>query len=151
MKPIKLTATALFLTTFIPAIILEVLIHAPLLNCCVDYIKIIVIGLLLIGLTLNVLAYRQFQKHQTSHHPFSSPKVLLSRGIYAYTRNPIYLALCIVYSGIVLIVNSVWLLSGLLSLIVALKILVIKEEEIVLHQTFDKEFEQYCTKTRRWI
>jgi protein-S-isoprenylcysteine O-methyltransferase Ste14 len=151
MKPIKLTATALFLTTFIPAIILEILIHAPLLNCYVDYAKIIGIGLLFIGLTLNVLAYRQFQKHQTSHHPFSSPKVLLNKGIYAYTRNPIYLALCIVYAGIVLIVNSVWLLSGLFSLIIALKILVIKEEEMVLHQTFGKEFEQYCKKTRRWI
>lgn len=151
MKPIKLTATALFLSTFIPAIILEVFIHAPLLNCDTDYAKIIGIGLLLIGLALNVLAYRQFQKHQTSHHPFSSPKVLLERGIYTYTRNPIYLALCIVYAGIVLIVNSVWLLSGLFGLIVVLNFLVIKKEEMVLHQTFGKEFERYCTKTRRWI
>jgi protein-S-isoprenylcysteine O-methyltransferase Ste14 len=151
MKPIKFTPTALFLTTFIPAFILEIAVNAPLLNGYIDYAKPIAIALLLSGLTLNVLAYRQFLKHNTSHIPFSSPKVLLNKGIYAYTRNPIYLALCIVYAGVALIMNSIWLFCGLFILIIALDLLVIKEEEIVLHQVFNKEFEQYCKQTRRWI
>ena len=92
-----------------------------------------------------------FLKAKTPLDPREKAVVLLTGGLFCYSRNPIYLALagglfafaCILNDGVAVVavfvfaflVNEIW----------------IKEEEKSLEKLFKKEYLDYKQKTRRWI
>ena len=109
------------------------------------------IVLLLISLILNVLAYRAFRNALTPHAPFMKPKVLIKNGIFAVSRNPIYLALVLSEFGLAFVFDSIWLLVTALLLWVVLDRLIVRDEEKMLHSTFNQEYISYKKMTRRWL
>jgi protein-S-isoprenylcysteine O-methyltransferase Ste14 len=66
------------------------------------------IGLLLViaSLLLALLALSHFLRAKTHVEPWQPTTVILQSGIFAYSRNPIYLAFCIATLGSGLIINS---------------------------------------------
>ena len=76
---------------------------------------------------------------------------LVKDGVYAYTRNPMYVGLVIVLIG-----WALWLGSFLSLIIVplfmyAITKLQIKPEEQVLTELFGIEYIEYMKKVRRWL
>ena len=74
---------------------------------------------------------------------------LVTTGIYGYIRNPMYSALLIVYSALVIDNFSTMRLFGLIFLAIVL-IMKIRYEEELLDKHF-KEYLEYKKKTRRLI
>lgn len=107
--------------------------------------------LLVISLILNTLAYREFKKSRTPHAPFAIPTVLIDRGIFSFSRNPVYLALVISHGGLGFVFDTVWLLIAALILLALLHCFIIPEEEKVLARTFKERYEHYKQHTRRWF
>lgn len=89
----KLSPSALFGITFILGLVFSWL-HTWRMTDYMDKELILTIGviLLLISLLLNTIAYRGFKKYLTPHAPFLTPTVLLQSGVFAFSRNPVYLA-----------------------------------------------------------
>ncbi len=76
---------------------------------------------------------------------------LVTDGPYRYSRNPGYLAMAIIYTGVSSLANS---LPSILLLPVALGVIqrgVIEREERYLERLFGEEYLAYRARVRRWI
>jgi protein-S-isoprenylcysteine O-methyltransferase Ste14 len=78
------------------------------------------------------------------------PPTLVTGGVFAYSRNPIYLGNCLQYLGLSILYGSPWHLFLLVPLVGYLR-RVIDREEAALEATFSREFEEYREEVRRWL
>ncbi|WP_245692601.1 isoprenylcysteine carboxylmethyltransferase family protein [Sporomusa acidovorans] len=106
---------------------------------------------IVIGLGISIIGSNLFQKLKISVMTFDEPSVLVTNGLYQYSRNPMYL-------GFVLFILGSWLFMGSLSaLLIALLFIVamdlgyIRWEEKMLDRKFGKAYLDYKRKVRRWI
>lgn len=100
-----------------------------------------------------IVAIRQFLKARTTINPLFPGRaaVLVSGGIYAYSRNPMYLAMLML-----LLAWGLWLGNAFNTLVAALFVAYMNRfqigpEEEVLSRTFGRQFQKYCTEVRRWF
>lgn len=113
----------------------------------------VVSGWLLTGLSLALLAVAliTFLRHRTGIYPNQPATGIVRSGLYRFSRNPMYVALAILYVGIVLLTNLLWPLLLLPLVLVVLQRAVIAREERYLKEAFGESYEQYCHQVRRWI
>jgi len=113
----------------------------------------VLIGLLMISFSIFLIIYSfiELKNHETTYIPDGEPEQLVTSGPFTYSRNPIYL-------GMLGILLSVGLFSQSLSsfLIPVLFIFIIentwiKHEEDKLKSLFEKEWNEYVLKTRKWL
>jgi protein-S-isoprenylcysteine O-methyltransferase Ste14 len=81
----------------------------------------------------------------------SSSKVLLTKGPYARSRNPMYAGWTLGYAGIAFLSNAFWLIV-LLPLVVAYTHLVdVQREEEFLEREFGDEYRRYRRRVPRYL
>ncbi len=102
--------------------------------------KSILIGAALVipGLVIRGLASGQLQKNEQ----------LATGGLYAYTRNPLYLGSLILAIGFALASRSWWIVAGIFLLFFAIYLPVIRAEEVFLRERFP-QFEDYSRQVPR--
>lgn len=111
-----------------------------------------------LGLALTVsalaVAFSALRALREAHTPFDVREpttAVVTTGIYAYTRNPLYLAMMMLYLGIGSLRNSRWHWLLALPTAVALQVAVIAREEAYLERKFGAEYLDYKARVRRWI
>lgn len=82
------------------------------------------------------------------HHKVTA---LVTRGPFAFTRNPLYMALNLVYAGIACALLMLWPLLLMPLVLVALQLLVIDREERFLERRFPDSYPAYRARVRRWL
>jgi protein-S-isoprenylcysteine O-methyltransferase Ste14 len=82
--------------------------------------------------------------------PLDPPKVLVVRGLYKYTRNPMYLAVVIILLSESLLFQSLSLLLYTVVVWCGFHLLVTFYEEPTLRSQFGKFYEDYCEVVPRW-
>lgn len=87
----------------------------------------------------------------TSADPRKSSMALATGGPFRISRNPIYLAMTMLYVGACLLLNSFWPLAFLIPLVFLMHYGVITREEKYLEEKFGKPYLEYKSKTRRWF
>lgn len=109
------------------------------------------VPLLLAGICVTSTAVRVFAKVGTPVVPFRRSTVLVTDGLYRYTRNPMYL-------GLVAIALGVWLLLGSLSPLAPVVVFIgiiefhfIRAEERFLAAIFGTAYTSYKQRVRRWL
>ena len=110
-------------------------------------------AVLLAGLAVAVAGWAVviMLRSKTNVDPYQPTTALVTGGPFAFTRNPIYLAMTIGF-----ISASLWTgwLASLCVLPLALAILhagVIRREERYLEAKFGEDYRAYCRRVRRWI
>ena len=113
--------------------------------------KIAGVVLVLAGLTLAVMAVRQFSVAHTTLDPHGSVKTIVTSGVYRFSRNPIYLGFVCALIGLPLALGTYWgaALSPLLAM--GLNALVIRHEEAYLEKKFGDGYAGYRSRVRRWL
>ncbi len=113
----------------------------------------LVIGIVLIALAGAIVtaALREFRQAGTNVDPRKPTTVIVTSGIYRFSRNPIYLSLTILYLGVALLVNSLWILLLLAPVLLLVNFGVVHREENYLKSKFGDEYKRYQSSTRRWI
>ena len=76
---------------------------------------------------------------------------LVTSGPYAFSRNPMYMGLVLVYSGLVCLFAVTWAAPILLLLILYTQVGVIAPEERYLDRTFGDTYRVYRKRVRRWL
>ncbi len=114
---------------------------------------IVLIGLIVFaaGIALAATGIDTFRRHDTAIYPNQSARTLVTGGVYAYTRNPMYLGLTMAYVGAIAATGLAWpllLLPLVLGIIVTQ---VIRREEAHLHERFPEEYAMYSARVRRWL
>ena len=107
--------------------------------------------LLLLGILLNVMSARLFEKRGTAIKPFERSKALVVEGPYRFTRNPMYLGMLIILLGLGMLLGStipLLVIPVFLMLITTRFVLV---EEHMLAERFGKAYKEYSARVRRWL
>jgi protein-S-isoprenylcysteine O-methyltransferase Ste14 len=106
---------------------------------------------LAIGLILNILADREFKKHQTTVKPFEESTTLITTGVYRISRNPMYLGFVLILSGVALFLGSLIPVAVVLFFPGLMEVVFIRSEEAMLEQQFGETWLAYKQQVRRWI
>lgn len=107
--------------------------------------------LLLAGVLNTAIAARLFKKHETPIRPFEKPQLLVAEGLFAFSRNPMYLGMAIFLIGFALILGTVspWLVVPVFVWIIQTRF--IRVEEAGLEALYGDEYRRYKRRVRRWI
>jgi protein-S-isoprenylcysteine O-methyltransferase Ste14 len=110
-------------------------------------------GALLIGGAgaTGLFALRKMREVGTNVNPTQPTTALVISGPYRFTRNPIYLALTLLYAGLGLLFNTVWTLLLLPVVLLLMNRGVIEREEAYLEQKFGAQYRIYKESVRRWL
>ena len=100
---------------------------------------------------IALTALIQFIRTKNPLTPFKKTKSLQTTGVYSFTRNPMYLGLLSLYTGLSLMFVNWWSIIFIPLLIIFINLLVIKKEETKLERTFGQTYLDYKEKVRRWI
>ena len=107
--------------------------------------------LILIGLAAFGAGIRNFTCADTPVPGTRPTRVLVTRGVHGWSRNPIYLGMFLVYGGIGLAVRSPWILILLLPLALTMRYGVVAREEAYLERRFGMAYRDYKARVRRWL
>ena len=83
--------------------------------------------------------------------PIDAPKKLVVRGLYRYTRNPIYVGVLAVLLGWAAMFRGTTLLIYAFGVALCFHLFVVLYEEHHLGQQFGAEYHDYCEKVGRWL
>ena len=109
------------------------------------------ITLILLGIGMVLWAGREFRKAGETPNPKSSTATLITSGPFHYTRNPLYVALALIHTGIGIAANSIWILIMLIPALLLMLYGVILREEIYLETKFGEKYLTYKESVRRWL
>ena len=76
---------------------------------------------------------------------------LQTNGIYSMTRNPMYLGLVVLYTGLAFLVGNWWTILLIPLLLLIVQGYIIRREEKYLSRTFGNAYMEYKKRVRRWI
>jgi len=76
---------------------------------------------------------------------------LQTGGIYTITRNPMYLGLLFLYTGIAFFAGNLWTFILIPVVVIIITTYVIGREEKYLLDAFGQDYTSYKIKVRRWI
>jgi len=107
--------------------------------------------LIIIGIGIVVLARREFAQYGQPTDPGHPTSKIVKTGLFAISRNPLYLGSVIVLLGFVLTLNIFWALGTLLVSVVLCHYILIIPEEQYLAAKFGKEYEEYIASVHRWF
>ena len=109
-------------------------------------LKIIGIGLILFGFYLNYSA-----KYKTKLFEMVAENKLITTGVYAIVRNPVYSAVFLACTGVVCIANNLFLFFIPVICWIYMTIFLKLTEEKWLADLYGKEYIEYCKKVNRCI
>src|SRR5215203_1383114 len=86
----------------------------------------------------------------TPASPYKPVSHMVTEGPFHYTRNPGYLAMTMIYTGIVSLANALWAILLLPVVLLGIQRGVIEREERYLERKFGEEYLRYKAQVRRW-
>ncbi|MAS59390.1 MAG: hypothetical protein CMD42_06750 [Gammaproteobacteria bacterium] len=107
--------------------------------------------LIVSGLTCNVIAANQFIKAKTSIIPLTESSFLVKKGIFRFSRNPMYTGMTIFLIGLGVILNNFYNIVVIIGFFLLIRNKFVMKEEELLKETFGEEYLSYIKEVRRWI
>lgn len=109
-------------------------------------------GLLILAAFAYLLAASgRFRKAGTDVKPWKTTSAVVADGVYALTRNPMYLGMALMFAGLGLIFSSLGVILLLPIVIILIQTQVIAREERYLEGKFGDEYRTYKARVRRWL
>jgi len=107
--------------------------------------------LLAFGIYLNLAADKQMKQRQTTVKPFENSSYLIEDGIFAITRNPMYLGMAAILTGIAILLGSLTPFIVCFFFSYAIYHIFIRAEEKMLEKVFGQQWLNYKKKVRCWL
>jgi protein-S-isoprenylcysteine O-methyltransferase Ste14 len=101
--------------------------------------------------TLALSAFRTMKSAGTNVHPSEPALTIVRGGPFRFTRNPLYLALCLLQIALGFFLNDWITLLFVVPLTVIFHYGVVLREERYLTAKFGESYLQYKREVRRWI
>ena len=114
-------------------------------------LNLIGVMLLIISTIIFFSSINAFSAHDENPLPQTDTDKIIKTGIYAYSRNPIYLSFVLFHFGMFLTFENIMYFLCSLGLFFWINNYVIYEEEKFLQNKFKDEFKRYCKSVKKWI
>ncbi len=108
-------------------------------------------GVWLAGFVLAGLAVAQFRRTGTEVQTHTSTVAIVDTGVFAFSRNPIYVGAHIGTVGVAIALNSLWILATLVPFYLVIRYGVVAREEAYLERKFGDAYLAYKARVRRWL
>ena len=92
-----------------------------------------------------------FRRAGTPAEPWRASTAIVTDGVYGYTRNPMYVAMALVYGAIAVAADSLLTLLLLVPLLAVVHYGVVLREERYLERKFGDPYRRYKSAVRRWV
>jgi protein-S-isoprenylcysteine O-methyltransferase Ste14 len=103
------------------------------------------------GIGLNLKADSLFKQYGTTVKPFEQSSVLVTSGVFRFSRNPMYLGMVVILVGVFLLMGSLSPLIIIPVFAIIMDKVFITPEETMLNERFGDNWRTYSSKVRRWI
>ena len=130
------------------------LAHVPPLVELPKLVRVLVaLALGVIGIAIAIGGVASFRRAKTTVNPLKpeASAALVSTGVYAFTRNPMYLGMALVLFAWAAYLSSVWSLAGPIVFALFITRFQIVPEERALERLFGAPFAEYKKRVRRWL
>lgn len=109
------------------------------------------IPIAVLGILISFAGARMFKAEETNIMTFDKPDKLVTTGLFAWSRNPMYLgfAFCALGGALTMGTVSPLIISGVFC--IALDRWYVRFEEAMMHATFGANYAAYCEQVRRWV
>ncbi len=87
----------------------------------------------------------------TNVNPREPTTALVVSGPFRFSRNPLYVALTLMYAGLAVVANAFWVLVLLVPVLLVLHSGVVRREERYLEAKFGEAYRQYRARVRRYL
>ena len=104
-----------------------------------------------VGLLTTSTGRRALLRHGTNVNPKQPTTVLVTEGVFARTRNPLYVGVSVALCGIALIFALDWLLLLIIPGCVILHFAVVRREELYLERKFGDAYRRYKVRVPRYL
>jgi protein-S-isoprenylcysteine O-methyltransferase Ste14 len=113
--------------------------------------EIVGAGLAALGVLLPTIASSQFRKAGTQILPTSETNnALVTSGVYALTRNPMYVGVILASVGVALFFGRPLMLLAPLCVFIITNWVLIPFEEAKMRRQFGEIYDAYTRRVRRW-
>jgi len=106
---------------------------------------------ILVSFPLAIATLRALSCAHTPVDPMKPTTALVTEGPFRSSRNPIYVALTLLYLGVASLVNALWILLLVVPVLLVIRYRVIAREEAYLARKFGDAYRQYMAQVRRWL
>jgi protein-S-isoprenylcysteine O-methyltransferase Ste14 len=103
------------------------------------------------GMTLIIMAGVKFRAYKTYIEPWKPTMALITDGVYAYSRNPVYVGMTLGYVGLSFLGDSILALAALPLPLLIVHYGVVLREERYLEAKFGDSYRQYRNRVRRYF
>ena len=104
-----------------------------------------------IGLLIGIAGSATFVRKKTELNTFKNPGELVTTGVFAISRNPMYLGFFLLLLGVALVLGGTAPFAIALLFFLIAQFWYVRFEEARMQAAFGERFEAYRRKTRRWI
>jgi protein-S-isoprenylcysteine O-methyltransferase Ste14 len=107
--------------------------------------------LIIAGLTVTLTAGRRFHRIGTNIRTFNEPTLLVTDGLFAWSRNPMYLGMAASLVGLGIALGTLSPLLVAVAFIIIADRWYIRFEEAAMRRKFGDAYAAYTQRTRRWL
>lgn len=114
-------------------------------------VRLLGIASLIVGFVIMTWGWALFKNKGTTVIPTETPKIFVTTGPYRFSRNPMYVGMVLMLSGIALALQSLPVLLTPLAFFFTINHLFIPHEEKRMEEIFGQAYLDYKHRVRRWV
>lgn len=107
--------------------------------------------LIILGFSLGLGCGLFFRKLGTNPKPGAKANLIVTKGPFKYTRNPMYLSLMMIVTGVAIFLGTISPLFLIPILFFILHTQFVLREEKLMEEWFGQSYLEYKNKTPRWL
>jgi protein-S-isoprenylcysteine O-methyltransferase Ste14 len=108
-------------------------------------------SLIVVSFAIGAWGLSTLRKNRTPADPGKPTLLVVESGPYRFSRNPLYLALLLLFASFAVLMNSLWMFLLLPVMFFLLHLGVVLREEQYLQNRFGETYLDYRQRVRRWI
>ena len=153
MQFLELKVPPVPLAAVFAAVMFGLSLLAPVATVALPGRTCIAVALALVGVAIALAGVVAFRAHRTTVNPLtpSTSSVVVSSGVYRFSRNPMYLGFLLALAGWAVYLSNVLAALLLPAFVAYMNRCQIKPEERALLAKFGPPFAQYMAAVRRWV
>ena len=151
MKPLPLIIRPPIIALFL--IIISIILHYTYPIQIIFTLPYNLFGLtgIIIGLWISLKGKNTFNKLGAPVIPGTKPILIVKKGLYNYTRNPMYLGFILFLIGLAIIIGSISAFISPILFFIIINFFFIPFEERLMQRNFKNDFLEYKKQVRRWF
>ncbi len=140
---------------YLAAVIAGALLHAYFLPLQFEFATgariAVATAIAMLGIAIMLGAVGLFKRTGPDPKPWKTTPEIISTGVYRFTRNPMYVGMALIQTGIGIGFANGWIVALVPPVLVVIHAIAIRPEEAYLESKFGESYTEYKKSVRRWL